>query len=143
MINKVNIRIKMTKTLIVSIVLLLVGFGGWPTQILAGNKFKCPGASTKHVNTSSSDGYVEREQYCEKVSNDKRHGPTMIMRTEDFPVEGAEDLSTTYTTYTLGKWANGKRSGKWKIIDQNNVVLDECHYANGKLKSGDPSLCPQ
>ena len=136
---------KINIILIVSIVLLFVGFGG-PTAIFAGKikDFDCPGG-LKHIYKAFQPTNATHKatlHYCAQP-NGKPHGFVKIEYTEKI-LDGEGELTEAPVKHTIIGTYNpkGKRVGWWTIRNSRNEVIAECQYANGKLNQGDPELCP-
>ncbi|MGA1796970.1 MAG: hypothetical protein ACMUIL_14045 [bacterium] len=128
-----------SRALIVSVVLLFIGFVGFspPPALFADsiNDFECNDGD-KHVFTvkkPSSHEYKKVENYC-KNCNGERAGATMISFTD---YTGASPS----TIRAIGQYHNGRRVGKWVIINDTGENIDECLYVNGDLSQGDSPLC--
>jgi len=130
-----------SRVMIVSIALLFIGFVGFrtPTALFADSidDFECDDGY-KHVFTvgkPSSNGYKKVENYCEN-SGGNRAGATMISFTD---CTG----ETPSTIRAIGQYHNGRRVGKWDIINDTGEIIDECFYVDGELSRGDCPLCSE
>jgi len=129
----------MNRILIVSIVILIFGFGGTAAALAGSLKdFECPGNSIPMSKAFMPKNSTHKAtwHYCQQP-NGKANGLTKI----EYTVFKEGEVPSNYTI--IGNYnPQGKRVGWWTIRNNStNAVIGQCQYADGKLNQGDPGLC--
>jgi hypothetical protein len=108
-----------------------------PTTALAAPPwgFECPPGSQHLTKKSKTNGgtHKETESYCQAEDGSKT-GPASASFTDYTGVEPS--------TYTIGRYAKGRRAGAWITRDLAGKIIRSCVYGGGKLKKGDRG-CPK
>ena len=130
------------KTRILGLIITTVGclaLGlGVPSAALAAPPwgFECPLGSQHVTNQKKPNAgtYKVTESYCQDEDG-TRVGPASASFDDYTGVEPS--------TYSTGRYANGRRAGAWITRDLAGKIVRRCVYGAGKLKKNSDPGCPE
>jgi len=142
---KMNISTKVGMALVVSIGLLVLGFGA-PGALLAEDPpdppsyfLDCGNFESKYNGAGGWDDgnyYYIKEWYCINNSGKK------VGRTEGILKTYYTDTARWAYYYLEGAFLQGKAHGWWNIVDKKSGDYYECFYDDGKPETDDED-CPE